>query len=27
VAGAVLLPKPYDLSQMGRALAQVRASG
>jgi len=27
VVGAVLLPKPYDLSQMGRALAQVRASG
>ncbi len=26
VRGAVLLPKPYDLSQMGRALEQVGAS-
>jgi CheY-like chemotaxis protein len=26
VGGAVLLPKPYDLSQMGRALEQVGAS-
>jgi PAS domain S-box-containing protein len=27
MAGAVLLPKPYDLSQMERALEQVGASG